>query len=88
MTAWFFTERERKIAVLRVRCLLTCVISLAEAYQVIQNHTGIENRKYKLYQVLECLRDPQAWLIFAISVLQCIPGGGLSAVCLLTLFFK
>ncbi|RFU28963.1 hypothetical protein B7463_g7369, partial [Scytalidium lignicola] len=63
MTAWFLTERERKIAVLRV----------------ISNNTGIENRKYKVYQVWECLRDPQAWLIFAISVLQCIPGGGLSA---------
>lgn len=63
MTAWFLTERERKIQVLRV----------------IKNHTGIENRKYKHYQVLECLKDPQVWMLFCISFLQCIPGGGLTA---------
>ena len=48
--------------------------------RVIQNHTGIENRKYKLYQIKEALTDPQAWMLTAIALLQCIPGGGLTAV--------
>lgn len=64
MSAWFLNGRERKIAVFRV----------------IQNHTGLQNRQYKLYQVLEALRDPQAWMLFANVFLQCIPGGGLTAV--------
>ncbi|KAJ9137556.1 Pantothenate transporter [Pleurostoma richardsiae] len=63
MTAWFLSERERKIAVMRV----------------IKNHTGIENRRYKLYQVKEALMDIQAWMLTAIAFLQCIPGGGLTA---------
>ncbi|XWW92704.1 hypothetical protein V2A60_000629 [Cordyceps javanica] len=63
MTAWFLTEREREVAVLRV----------------IENHTGIENRKYKGYQVKEALLDPQVWMLCANSFLQCIPGGGLTA---------
>ncbi|KIA75774.1 pantothenate transporter [Aspergillus ustus] len=63
MTAWFLTAREREIAVARV----------------LQNHTGVKNREYKKYQVIECLRDPQVWMMFAIVFLQCIPGGGLNA---------
>lgn len=47
---------------------------------MIQNHTGIENRKYKIYQVKEALLDPQVWMLCATSFLQCIPGGGLTAV--------
>ncbi|KAH8693888.1 putative pantothenate transporter [Talaromyces proteolyticus] len=62
-TAWFLSDRERKIAVIRV----------------MQNHTGIENRKYKLYQVREALKDPQAWMLTAMAFLQCIPGGGLTS---------
>ncbi|KAJ5825566.1 pantothenate transporter [Penicillium riverlandense] len=63
MSAWFLTERERKISVMRVA----------------RNHTGIENRKYKLYQVKEALLDIQVWMLCAQSFLQCIPGGGLTA---------
>ncbi|KAB8071207.1 major facilitator superfamily domain-containing protein [Aspergillus leporis] len=63
MTAWFLTPRERKIAVVRV----------------LQNHTGLQNREYKVHQVKEALRDPQAWMLFSIVFLQCIPGGGLTA---------
>jgi hypothetical protein len=68
MTAWFLTPRERKIAVVRV----------------LQNHTGLQNREYKVHQVKEALRDPQAWMLFSIVFLQCIPGGGLTAVCFQT----
>ncbi|CAI7590541.1 unnamed protein product [Penicillium pancosmium] len=63
MTAWFLTERERKISVIRVA----------------QNHTGIENRQYKLYQAKEALLDVQVWMLCAQAFLQCIPGGGLTA---------
>lgn len=63
MTAWFLTEKERKIAVMRV----------------IKNHTGIENRRYKTSQVKEALRDPQAWMLTSMALLQCIPGGALTS---------
>ncbi|KAJ5207472.1 Major facilitator superfamily domain general substrate transporter [Penicillium cf. griseofulvum] len=63
MMAWFLTPRERQIAVVRV----------------LQNHTGLKNRQYKKYQVIECFRDPQVLMLFAIVFLQCIPGGGLTA---------
>ncbi|CAI7641756.1 unnamed protein product [Penicillium viridicatum] len=63
MTAWFLTPRERQIAVVRV----------------LQNYTGMKNRQYKKYQVIECFRDPQVLMLFAIVFLQCIPGGGLTA---------
>lgn len=64
MTAWFLTQRERKVAVMRV----------------ITNHTGIENRHYRMYQVKECLLDVQAWSFFALALLQCIVGSGLTNV--------
>ena len=64
MTAWFLSERERKIAVMRV----------------IANRTGIENRHYRTYQALECLKDPQPWAFFALALLQCIVGSGLTNV--------
>ncbi|KND90052.1 putative transporter [Tolypocladium ophioglossoides CBS 100239] len=56
MTAWFLSEREKKIAVMRV----------------IKNHTGIENRNYRLYQVKECLMDPQPWMLWSLALLQCV----------------
>ncbi|KAB8230371.1 major facilitator superfamily domain-containing protein [Aspergillus alliaceus] len=48
-------------------------------WQVLHNHAGLQNRQYKLYQAKEALRDPQAWMLFSIVFLQCIPGGGLNA---------
>ncbi|KAJ6124554.1 Major facilitator superfamily domain general substrate transporter [Penicillium samsonianum] len=47
--------------------------------RVLQNHTGLKNKQYKKYQVIECFRDPQVLMLFAIVFLQCIPGGGLTA---------
>lgn len=64
MKAWFLSERERKVAVMRV----------------ITNHTGIENRHYRTYQVVECLKDVQAWAFFSLALLQCIVGSGLTNV--------
>ncbi|GJN74900.1 allantoate permease [Purpureocillium lilacinum] len=62
MKAWFLTERERKVAVMRV----------------IKNHTGIENRNYRLYQVKECLTDIQPWIFWSLALLQCVVGSGLT----------
>lgn len=86
MKAWFLTERERKVAVMRVslrRCsqLMKRVgaIELTRP-QVIKNHTGIENRNYRLYQVKECLTDIQPWIFWSLALLQCVVGSGLTNV--------
>lgn len=47
---------------------------------MIKNHTGIENRHYRTYQVWECLKDPQPWIFFSLALLQCIVGSGLTNV--------
>lgn len=60
----FLNEREKKIAVLRV----------------MSNHTGISASHWKWKQALSVLVDPQAWIFFCIAFIQCLPGGGLTAV--------
>jgi len=62
-TMKFMSEREKKIAVLRVK----------------SNHTGISSSYFKPYQALSVLTDVQAWLFFLIGFLQCLPAGGLTA---------
>ncbi|KAJ6440130.1 allantoate permease [Purpureocillium lavendulum] len=46
--------------------------------KVIKNHTGIENRTYRVYQVKECLTDIQPWAFWSLALLQCIVGSGLT----------
>lgn len=59
--AKFLTEEERKFA----------------ADRVILSGTGrTDKTSWKLDQVLECLMDPKAWLIFSMSFLTQIPNGG------------
>lgn len=60
----FLNEREKKIAVLRV----------------MSNHTGISASHWKWKQAFSVAVDPQAWIFFCISFIQCLPGGGLTAV--------
>jgi MFS family permease len=60
----YLSEREKKIAVLRV----------------MSNHTGISASHWKWNQALSVLADPQAWIFFCIAFIQCLPSGGLSAV--------
>lgn len=60
----FLSEREKRVAVLRV----------------ISNHTGISSSHWKLDQALSVFVDPQAWILFAVAFIQCLPSGGLSAV--------
>ena len=52
----------------------------SNSFKVIKNHTGIENRRYKTSQVKEALKDPQAWMLTSMALLQCIPGGALTSV--------
>ena len=51
MKATFLTDRERHIAVLRLR----------------SNNTGIQNRQFKRLQVFDTVKDPQTWLLIIIK---------------------
>lgn len=44
-----------------------------------ENKTGIENKHFKAYQVWECLRDPQTWLISLITISSNVPNGAVSS---------
>ena len=44
-----------------------------------ENKTGIENKHFKAYQALECLKDPQTWLISLITIASSIPNGAVSS---------
>lgn len=57
MQAKFLTHDEKIFAIERVR----------------SNQTGIENKKFKLKQAVESLRDPQIWLLFLITSISNIP---------------
>ena len=63
MNAKFLTHDEKIYAIERVR----------------SNQTGIENKKFKLDQVLEALRDPQIWLLFLITSISNIPNAALGS---------
>lgn len=43
------------------------------------NKTGIENKHFKSYQALECLKDPQTWLISLITISSNVPNGAVSS---------
>ncbi len=63
---------------------LTCkFLTEGEKQEVIDhiriNQTGVENRKYKFYQVKEILfKDKQTWLLFFIVLLSLINGGAIT----------
>ncbi|KAI0378796.1 major facilitator superfamily transporter allantoate [Hypomontagnella monticulosa] len=63
MTARWFSERDRALALARVR----------------QNRTGIMNHEVKWYQVKEALLDPQTWVLVVIQFLTNIPSGGVAS---------
>jgi len=62
VTAKGFTDRERRIAIERLR----------------ENQTGVENKHFKMYQLKECLLDPKTYLFFVLGVVCNIPNGGIS----------
>jgi hypothetical protein len=55
--AKWLSQREKTIAVLR----------LAE------NETGIDNKKFKMYQMREAFTDLKCWLMILIILANCIP---------------
>ncbi|KAL7930652.1 major facilitator superfamily domain-containing protein [Trichoderma chlorosporum] len=59
----FLSEREKRIAVLRV----------------LSNHTGVSSSYWQWRQAASVLVDPQAWIFFCIAFIQCLPSGGLTA---------
>lgn len=44
-----------------------------------ENQTGIENKHYKLYQAIECFKDPQTWLLSLITISSNVPNGAVSS---------
>lgn len=44
-----------------------------------ENQTGIENKHFKLDQVLECFKDPQTWLLSLITISSNVPNGAVSS---------
>ena len=61
LKCWYMSDREKYICLQRVR----------------DNNTGVEDKKFKIHQVFECLMDPKTWLLFIFSLAQNIPNGGL-----------
>lgn len=60
MTAKCFTEDGKRLMIERVR----------------HNETGIQNRKFKISQLLEALRDPLVWCyVLLITVANLVTGG-------------
>ncbi|KAG5366748.1 putative transporter [Yarrowia sp. B02] len=60
--AWFLTEEERKLVVIRVR----------------NNQASFENKKFKKYQFIEAFKDPRTWIYFFYNIASNIPNGGIS----------
>ena len=44
-----------------------------------ENQTGIENKHFKVAQALECLKDPQTWLLSLITISSNVPNGAVSS---------
>jgi MFS family permease len=44
-----------------------------------ENQMGIENKHFKPAQALECLKDPQTWLISIITIASNVPNGAVSS---------
>ncbi|KAJ5933556.1 hypothetical protein N7454_005885 [Penicillium verhagenii] len=61
MTATCFSEEDKRLMVERVR----------------DNRTGIQNKKFRKYQVQEALKDPQTWCYCGIQLFTTMPTSGL-----------
>jgi len=55
--AWFLTPAERAIAVRRLK----------------ENQTGVENKHFKMEQMIEALTDPKTWLFALFAALDNVP---------------
>ncbi|KAL2793135.1 major facilitator superfamily domain-containing protein [Aspergillus keveii] len=63
MRAKCFSEEDKKLMVERVR----------------SNQTGLQNRKFRAYQVWEAAKDPQVYCYMAIQIFTTLPTSGLGA---------
>ncbi|CEL02167.1 Putative Permease of the major facilitator superfamily [Aspergillus calidoustus] len=63
MRAKCFSEEDKKLMVERVR----------------SNQTGLQNRKFRAYQVWEAAKDPQLYCYMAIQIFTTLPTSGLGA---------
>lgn len=61
MTAKCFSEEDKRLMVERVR----------------DNRTGIQNKTFRKYQVIEALKDPQMWCYCGIQLFTTLPTSGL-----------
>jgi sugar phosphate permease len=43
------------------------------------NQTGIENKRFKKAQAIECFKDPQTWLLALITIASNVPNGAVSS---------
>jgi hypothetical protein len=41
--------------------------------------SGIENTQFKWHQVVECMKDPQTWMLSLITVSSNVPNGAVSS---------
>lgn len=62
VTAHMLSKRERRIAIERLR----------------GNQTGVENKTFKMGQVIETLKDPKTYFFFLLATVQNLPNGGIS----------
>lgn len=44
-----------------------------------ENQTGIENKHFKMYQAIECFKDPQTWMLSLITISSNVPNGAVSS---------
>lgn len=56
-SAWFLTKEERVHAIQRIK----------------ENQTGVENKHFKMEQMIEALKDPKTWLFALFSALDNVP---------------
>ncbi|CAG8297204.1 unnamed protein product [Penicillium salamii] len=63
MRAKCFSEDDKRLMVERLR----------------SNQTGIQNRRFRSYQIWEALRDPQMWCYCAVQMFTTLPTSGLGA---------
>ena len=63
MRAKCFSEEDKKLMIERVR----------------SNQTGLQNKKFRAYQMKEALVDPQSWCYCLIAITTTLPTSGLGA---------
>lgn len=56
-SAWWLSERQRVIAVLRLR----------------DERTGMENKVFKKFQLLEAVRDYKTWIVLLFNICLNVP---------------